>query len=159
VQTAQSFLSVSRLQCDLFLPAVLMDPAGSAYEGLYDPTKTKIPRRFQSKMPSLKHLKDNPCASLWSDVVECYALHSFDANACVSEMFAYNQCKKKVVRTDPNPLIHTPTTSTAPSFTRKATPNSIDYVIHSAMLPKEAPVNPKGSNLRIESHFVLAGLI
>lgn len=75
-----------------------MDGGNQLQEGLYDPTKARLPRRFRNKMPSLTHLKTHPCVSVWSDLVHCYTMNSFDQNRCVAEAFAFEECKKNTVR-------------------------------------------------------------
>ena len=75
-----------------------MDPSSSFSEGLYDPTKGRVPRRFRNKMPSLSHLKTYPCTPLWGDLVHCFALNAFDQNKCVPQVFAFEECKKTTVR-------------------------------------------------------------
>lgn len=76
----------------------IMEGFGQYSEGLYDPTKTKLPARYRNKMPSLTHLKNNPCASLWTELVDCYAHNAFDPNMCVTSLLAYQGCSKNLVR-------------------------------------------------------------
>lgn len=75
-----------------------MDSSGSFSEGLYDPTKGRVPRRFRNKMPSLTHLKTYPCVPLWEELVTCYTLFAFDQNRCTAQVFAYEECKRTTVR-------------------------------------------------------------